>query len=613
MPAPARTPAESREIFLAGNLLPDRWQGRDRFVILDTDFGHGLNFLNTWQAWKGDTARSRRLHVIAFAQQPPDRAALAAAQQPWPEFAEQAAALHAAWPPTTPGMHRIFLEDGNLILTLVFAEPTQALRAVDAAVDAFFLSEASAQPSDHWTPPFAKGLARLAAAGATLAGEALPESFHAALAAAEFECTPDARAALATPRLHAVFRSRRPDRHRAPTLRRAIVIGAGIAGSTTAFALARAGWEVCVLDRAEQAASGASSNLAGVLRPLPSADDNRLSRLTRAGYLATRALLAKLPAARWSACGVFHLGRDDAHEMQQKKAVDRLGLPNELLRYVDRDEASTLIGHPVAQGGWYFPQGGWVQPPSVCRAALAAFPERIDFRPGFSVDRLERTETGWRVHEAGGQASADAPVVILSAGADAPRFAQFAAIPQKAARGQVTHLPAGHAGTLRHVVCKHGYAMPEVDGLRLVGATLQVGDTDPSVRRADHEENLARLEKSLPGLAAGIDLDRLGGRTGFRPMSTDRLPIVGPLPDPQAIRGQPRLAALPRLPGLWCMQGFGARGIVWSALMADLLLSRIEGEPLPLENDLVDALDPGRFLLKPTGRPPDDDGFDDRT
>jgi tRNA 5-methylaminomethyl-2-thiouridine biosynthesis bifunctional protein len=44
---------------------------------------------------------------------------------------------------------------------------------------------------------------------------------------------------------------------------------------------------------------------------------------------------------------------------------------------------------------------------------------------------------------------------------------------------------------------------------------------------------------------------------------------------------------------------------VWSALMADLLVSRLENEPLPLENDLVDALDPGRFLLKSCGRPQD--------
>ncbi|MGB8543949.1 MAG: bifunctional tRNA (5-methylaminomethyl-2-thiouridine)(34)-methyltransferase MnmD/FAD-dependent 5-carboxymethylaminomethyl-2-thiouridine(34) oxidoreductase MnmC, partial [Azonexus sp.] len=59
-----------------------------------------------------------------------------------------------------------------------------------------------------------------------------------------------------------------------------------------------------------------------------------------------------------------------------------------------------------------------------------------------------------------------------------------------------------------------------------------------------------------------------------------------------------RLHSLPRLPGLWCVQGFGARGITWSALMADLLVSRLEGDPLPLERDLVDALDPGRFLIR---------------
>ena len=59
-----------------------------------------------------------------------------------------------------------------------------------------------------------------------------------------------------------------------------------------------------------------------------------------------------------------------------------------------------------------------------------------------------------------------------------------------------------------------------------------------------------------------------------------------------------RLVDLPRQPGLWCAQGYGARGITWAALMAELLASRLEGAPLPLERDLVDALDPGRFLLR---------------
>ena len=38
-------PAQARHVFLAGNDLSARWQGRKRFVILETGFGLGLNFL----------------------------------------------------------------------------------------------------------------------------------------------------------------------------------------------------------------------------------------------------------------------------------------------------------------------------------------------------------------------------------------------------------------------------------------------------------------------------------------------------------------------------------------------------------------------------------------
>ena len=43
-------PTQARHVFLGGNELPQRWQGKDRFVILETGFGTGLNFLATWQA-----------------------------------------------------------------------------------------------------------------------------------------------------------------------------------------------------------------------------------------------------------------------------------------------------------------------------------------------------------------------------------------------------------------------------------------------------------------------------------------------------------------------------------------------------------------------------------
>jgi tRNA 5-methylaminomethyl-2-thiouridine biosynthesis bifunctional protein len=42
----------------------------------------------------------------------------------------------------------------------------------------------------------------------------------------------------------------------------------------------------------------------------------------------------------------------------------------------------------------------------------------------------------------------------------------------------------------------------------------------------------------------------------------------------------------------------GSRGIGWSALGAQVLASLISGAPAPLEADLLDAVDPGRFTSR---------------
>ncbi len=591
--------AQARHVFLGGNGLPERWQGKDRFVILETGFGLGLNFLTTWQAWRDDPQRCRRLHFVSLEKHPFNTGDLALAQRAWPEFAAIAAELQSKWPPLAPGVHRLHLAGGQVILTLFFGDATTQLRAVDAAVDAFFLDGFSPTKNPElWTPHFCRGLTRLATAGTTLATWSVAGTVRAALTAAEFEVKKQPGFAGKRQMLVGCFRSRRPNRHQPPTDRRAIVIGAGIAGSTSAHRLASAGWQVTVLEQAATPASGASSNLAGMLRPLPSADDNRLSRLTRAGYLATRALLAELPEARWSGCGVMHLGREAEHEAQQERTVAALGLPPEVIQFVDKDEASRKLNWPVETGGWWFPNAGWVQPPSLCRAALAAYPEKITTIFNAAVDRIKRTKTAWQVLDATGAVLAEAPYVIMASGVAATGFEQFSWLPQTSARGQVSHLPSRETPSLDIVVCKLGYAMPDIDGIRLVGASHLLGDTDPDVRQVDHRDNLARLNLILPNFAADIDPASLEGRVGFRPMSPDRLPIVGPAPQPLPAGSNSRLHDLPRQPGLWCVQGFGARGIVWSALMADLLLSQLEGEPLPLENDLADALDPGRFLIK---------------
>lgn len=586
--------SQAQALFLEQSALLKRWQGQDRFVILETSFGLGLNFLLTWQAWHNAPQHCRRLHFISFCPHPLTATDLGKALAAWPALAEYAKALQAQWPLATPGIHRLYFADHQVTLTLVLGDPATELRAINASVDTFFLNSNTV---NLFTPFITKALARLTAPDAHFVCTTTTTEVQEALLSAEFAVEYKAAKDALPATLAGHFRSRRPNRHQAPNDRRVIVIGSGLAGSTVAYRFAAAGWQVTVLEKASAIASGASSNIAGVLRPLPSADDNRLSRLTRAGFLAIRQLLNELPDARWSACGVMHLAREAEHEAQQQRTVGALNWPKDLLQFVDQPTASEQLKLPVDQGGWWFPSGGWVQPPALCRAALTAFPDRIKVQLNATVHTLKRAKTEWQAFNPEGELLAEAPFIIMASGVAAPRFEQFSWLPQVSARGQISHLPATVTPPLDIVVWKIGYATPLIDGQRLIGASLAYDDDNQNERLGDHRDNLARINLALPGFTKDVDPSTLHGHVGFRPMSPDRLPIVGPVPSIDGSKNHHR-AMIPTHPGLWCAQGYGARGIVWSALMADLLLSRIEGEPLPLESDLVDALDPSRFIVR---------------
>ena len=55
---------------------------------------------------------------------------------------------------------------------------------------------------------------------------------------------------------------------------------------------------------------------------------------------------------------------------------------------------------------------------------------------------------------------------------------------------------------------------------------------------------------------------------------------------------------MPRQPGLYGLLGYASRGLTWAPLAAELLAAQLEGEPIPIELALLQALDPARFLLR---------------
>ena len=561
---------QARQVFLAGNDLPARWQEfhDDDFVILETGFGLGLNFLCTWQAW--DSGPGRRLHYVAIEKHPFRLDALRRLHARWPELAGCAARLQQQWPLPLPGLHR--LDFGNVVLTLCFGDAEKLLPQLTLAADAIYLDGfAPARNPEMWSDAVFAALEKLAAPGATLASWSVLDDMMFRLSRTGFRL--EKRSGFGTKRY--MLAGRKPGTQNSALagrrpVRRIAVIGAGIAGAAVAHALAKRGHEVVVLEAAHAPAQGASGNRAGVFRPLPSLDDGRLARLLRAGFLLGRRQFADLPGLRAGWTGVLHIARDARHEETQRRIVAEHALPADFCAFVARADASARAQWPVELGGWWFPQGGWIDPPSLCRALLAG----IEVRCGVQIERLERRDGRWRV------ADRDVDDVVLANGIGAAALAPDFKLPLRAGRGLVSHIPAAATPPFDIVATRLGYVTPAIDGIRCAGATMSADDLDPAPRLADHVENLHRLDMALPGYGKNLDPAGLDGRVSFRPMSPDRLPIVGPLSASE---------------GLWIIDGFGARGLVFAAICAELLASQLGNEPLPLEADLCSATTPARF------------------
>ena len=422
--------AQARHVFIAGSRLHERWHSRRLFTILEAGFGLGNNFLATWSAWRQDAAHCERLLYLAIDARPPClqdlRRAHAASPLPEPELA---GALVDAWPPLLPNLHLLPFDQGRVQLMLSFGDVALLLPQIRAHVDAFFLDGyAPSHNPQMWQPRVIKGLARLAAPGATVATWSAASSLRADLVSAGFELHAasgiggkrDITLGTYAPR----YTPRDKPRRAAPAPvvgppPQAIVIGAGLAGAWAAHALAQRGVTVTVLDRQPQPAAEASGNLAGIFHPTVHGDDGAHAQLLRAAALFAHQRMRPLIAAGLvlgQVDGLLRLvsgtvsGRDALRTMQAQ--VRALGLPEGYVQALSADQASVLAGVRLSHPAWYFAHAGWVAPAALVRQLLAA--PSIRFVGGAQVRRLRRNHDGWAALDANGQVLAQAPVLVLA-------------------------------------------------------------------------------------------------------------------------------------------------------------------------------------------------------
>jgi tRNA 5-methylaminomethyl-2-thiouridine biosynthesis bifunctional protein len=617
---------EARHVFLGGNDLRRRWAAlgpTSRFAIGETGFGTGLNFACAWQLWQELAPPEARLSYVSVERFPLPAADIARTLALWPELARYREALSARWGALAPGWHRLSFGGRRVILTLVVGDVRDALPRVDAAVDAWFLDGfAPARNPEMWQPDVLAEVARLSRPGATFATYTVAGEVRRGLEAAGFAVEKAAGFGRKREMLRGELVGPGPRRWRAPWFarppaatpdRRAIVVGAGLAGTATAASLAARGWAVELVDRHGKLAAEGSGNPQGVLYARLSPHGTALSELVGSGLQHSCRLLPMLPlepGTDWEACGVLQLAYDD-EEARRQARIATLGWPSTLLCTLDRAAASARAGIDVPVGGLWFPVAGWVHPPALCRALASDSAIRQVF--GREALQLNRSAEGWIVAD-GTRVIASAPVVVIAGAGGSAAFEHTRHLPLRSIRGQLSLVPATPASrALKTVLCSEGHVAPVHNGYHSVGATHRFRDMSTALTAAEHRDNLDTLARLAPALYAAVGGDRLDpaqlpGRAALRCSAPDYLPIVGPLVDAAAFAiAYAPLArdatleldtASPWLAGLYVNTAHGSRGLVTAPLSGEMLAAYLEGEPAPLPRSVMDTAHPSRFLLR---------------
>ena len=573
---------ETRTVFLSGCNLPEAWAGQHHYTIAELGFGTGLNFLAVWALWQAHRDKAAWLHFISFEGYPLQVEDVRQALSAWPELAPLAQRLCAAWPKRAQGVQHLVWPEQRLTLTLHIGQIEETLPRTNFTADAWFLDGFSpAKNEAMWAPSLWSRVAERSAPQARLATFTVAGHVRRGLQDAGFSVSKQAGYGRKRERLEATFK-----RSEAASLtpstqntrrQRIAVIGAGIAGACLAYRLHQFGHEVVVYEQADRPGAGASGNPLALVMPRLDASDTVQSRLLIEAYLAAQRFY--LGRSGVSVCPTEQRARDRVEALRFEKLQHDPPLSRDQLEISDN---GLTLHHKASLA---------LQPLQVMDELLA--PVTVRWGTQAVIDRHTKTVCGEAFD-----------TLVFASGQSA--CAAFPELDLTARRGQVDWVRSS-ADTPARAYASGQYAVSQAD-IRLWGASFetetgQALTPSPTATQA----NWQGLLGLAPDWLSSLDRSKIEARVGIRATTADRLPLIGAVPDDQALRAmkatlerrkwQTDLDA-PTRTGLYLAAGYGARGFTWAPWAANLLAAQISGFPVPTTTAIQLAVAPARQIIR---------------
>lgn len=355
-----------------------------------------------------------------------------------------------------------------------------------------------------------------------------------------------------------------------------LVVGGGILGASLAFALARDGVDVALLE-AGRIASATTTNTFAWLNATSKHADPDYHRLNAAGMARWRALAREFGDERVGLHASGNLvwcdARDDAERTRLARQYENLRELDYPVCWLEGASLAALEAHVdfgTHAAGLLTPSDAWLEGERAARLlADEARAHGASLHEGHAVRTIELSADGRVRGVRTEKGTLDAAVVVVAAGTECASL-----LARAGAHAPVTGVPGllletPDPGSRRwphhvHYTNARGelHMRASAGGGMLLGAEdvdeLLAGDDRESALREGAATLLARARAYLPGLPADLAPEHCTTRVGVRPMPADERPIVGPVPG---------------VPGLHVMVTHS--GITLGALLGELLAAEI--------------------------------------
>lgn len=624
---------ESYYVFQDGNQLWQRWQVHtsESFVIAETGFGTGLNFLAVADKFQQFLAafpnsKLKRLYFISFEKFPLTSEQLSIIHSHYPQFATLSQKMAAYWQPRQTGCQRYHFE--QIYLDVWFGDLLQNLPQLGDVyankIDAWFLDGFSPDKNpEMWNDILYHHMFRLTKHGGSFATFTAASAVRKGLQAVGFEV----KKRKGFGKKREMLWGEKPYQSETPQINYPYfymenstevddiaLVGGGVASLFVALSLLEKGKKVTLYCKDSALAQNASGNLQGAIYPQLSDDDERNIRFyVHCFDYALQRLAQIVPKVEFehALTGVALYAYNDKMAKKLEKMAEQTD-DDSLFKLCDARELTEKIGLEVPNGGAFMPQGGWLSPIQLVQGTFAYLQTKgLRVVLNHEVKDPQFCAGKWQWQHHGDTFSHS--TLVLANGHTLTQFEQAQGIPLYPVRGQVSQIPTTRAlQQLKCVVCYDGYLTPVSKAkTHCLGASHVRDNAQTYFSPEEHHENGAKLQQNLAACdwTDNIDLSQNLAKQGVRAALRDRVPMVGLMPDFAAQKRQYRnlynqlrrkeaVENAANFTRLYLVNGLASRGLTTAPLLGEMLASLICNEPLPISEDIWHALSPNRSWMR---------------